>query len=283
MLNYRPCHAGISPTAASQPEITAKGDLVSLEIQNNESIKECLQQSIPMICVSESCESESCEQGEKVVFWDNDQSGQQGPLPPEKLFGPLVRNRIWSPLSMRSSENGNAPTTPRVFGSAKSFDVVQTESESCGLVWMAACEGFVTAVRGDGVLLAWTIESGERGVHSLLQIDLIVVETQESLPEQERAGGRGKARHSMFSSILPFRSRESTDGCNVKVGPQGMWATNEPGDDSTGLWSQRFALLERAGARVVLSAGHPDGTVHSYSIGAGQVSLMQVLKVVKLL
>jgi hypothetical protein len=275
------CHAGTSATAGAQDENSETGNSVSLGVQNNEGSDECLQQSSPVVCGLESC-----EQRGKVACWDNEQSGQQGPLPPEKLFGPLVRNRVWrsSPMSNSESENVNSPRTLRGFGSAKRFEVQvgQTVLECCGLVWMAACDGFVTAVRGDGVLLAWTIESGERGAPSLLQIELIVVETQELISEQERAGGRGdrgKLRQSLFSSILPFRNREVTDCCDVKVGPQGMWATYEHEDDSYGLWSQRFALLERAGARVVLSAGHPDGTVHSYSIGAGQVSLMQVMKI----
>jgi hypothetical protein len=278
-LPYVVLVVGMSPTSILQiqGEMTVTGNSVPIDSQtHNERKTEVLQLSSPI-----ECGLGSGEQRFKCTLRDHDQGGHQGLLPPEKLFGPLVCNQIWSPSTTGNSEGIDSPRTPRSFGSAKTLKFGKSELEARGLVWMAACEGFVTAVRGDGVLLAWTIETGERGAPSLLQMDLIAVESQDSIPDHERAGCKGdsgKLRHSMLSSILPFRGREMTDCCDVKVGPQGMWANSEDGIDSLCIWSHRFALLERAGARVLLSAGHPDGAVHSYSIGAGQVSLMQVLR-----
>jgi hypothetical protein len=47
-----------------------------------------------------------------------------------------------------------------------------------------------------------------------------------------------------------------------------------PGAD-TCAWQQRFALLRRGAVRVLLSAGHADGTVHCHCIHGDELSHTQ--------
>ena len=208
--------------------------------------------------------------------------GQRGPLPPEKIFGPLLRHRAWSSPPTKYSDRDalHSPSTPRSCESGletRSNDgpINYTDFDARGLIWLKACTDILAAVRADGSLIIWTIEGGERGVLSLLKVDLLSVTTQELQIEGGlRSGDKGKIRQGLLSSI--FTTKETGFSREIMVGPHGMCPYDEYEDGRGGVWCQRFALLERAGGRVLLSAGHPDGTVHSFSIGAGQVSRMQV-------
>ncbi len=141
---------------------------------------------------------------------------------------------------------------------------------------MSACSDVLAAVRADGALLLWTIEAGENGIQSLLKVDLKTAAMNETA--LSAASLAAETEKPDFKRTLLSKLFSGSTECNhdVMVGPHGMCPDHGNEDGYCGTWSQRFALLERAGGRILLSAGHPDGSVHSYSIGSGHVSRMQV-------
>ena len=171
--------------------------------------------------------------------------------------------------------NKSNPSTPR--SNKDIFDSVSASIEDSyghGLIWIGVCADILVAVRADGNLLIWTLENGERGIPLLTKLDVKFTSSQEkSMSSVSLGNDYGKIRRSILSSVFIKYADGNQD---VSVGPHGMCPCDESEEGRCGVWSQRFALLERTGGRLLLSAGHPDGTVHCYSISAGQVSRMQV-------
>ena len=203
-------------------------------------------------------------------------AGQKGPLSPEMVFGPLARHRILSTTMQDClSTNKSNPSTPR--SNKDIFDSMPAsidDSSGQGLIWIGVCADILAAVRADGNLLIWTLENGERGIPLLTKLDVKFTPIQEkSMSSVSLGNDYGKIKRSILSSVFIKHADGNQD---VSVGPHGMCPNDESEDGRCGVWSQRFALLERIGGRLLLSAGHPDGTVHCYSISAGQVSRMQV-------